>query len=230
MRRNIVAGTSGLGRNRRGQPDSYRRQLESFCTNWHTPDPVRIDSLLQLPGVVQDLHHERKDLPDDWPLIESTLAKALEGLDRMRRQEGAAMADDLRQNCAAIGTQLDQIEARAPQVVDNYRDRLTERVQRALSELNVKVGPGDLLREISLFTERSDISEEVVRLRSHLEQFAKTMELSESSGRQLDFLTQEMGRETNTIGSKANDVEIARHVIETKTAIERIREQVQNIE
>ena len=170
------------------------------------------------------------DVSDEWPLIESTLAKALEGLDRMRRQEGAAMADDLRQNCAVIGTQLDQIEARAPQVVDNYRDRLSERVQRALSELNVEVGPGDLLREIGLFTERSDISEEVVRLRSHLEQFAKIMELPESSGRKLDFLTQEMGRETNTIGSKANDVEIVKHIIETKTAIERIREQVQNIE
>lgn len=213
-----------------GVLDSYRRQLESFCTSWHTPDPVRIDSLLQLPGVVQDRHHERMDVSDEWPLIESTLAKALEGLDRMRRQEGAAMADDLRQNCAVIGTQLDQIEARAPQVVDNYRDRLSERVQRALSELNVEVGPGDLLREIGLFTERSDISEEVVRLRSHLEQFAKIMELPESSGRKLDFLTQEMGRETNTIGSKANDVEIVKHIIETKTAIERIREQVQNIE
>ena len=88
----------------------------------------------------------------------------------------------------------------------------------------------DLIKEVSLFADRSDISEEIVRLRSHLEQFDDTLDLPESSGRKLDFLTQEMFRETNTIGSKANDVEIARHVIEIKTAIERIREMIQNIE
>ena len=90
--------------------------------------------------------------------------------------------------------------------------------------------PADLIKEVSLFADRSDISEEIVRLRSHLEQFEAIMDLPESSGRKLEFLTQEMFREANTIGSKANDVEIARHVIEIKTAIERIREMIQNIE
>ncbi len=90
--------------------------------------------------------------------------------------------------------------------------------------------PGDLIRELSIYAERSDISEEVVRLRSHLEQFGATLELDESSGRKLEFLTQEMFRETNTIGSKANDVQISRHVIEIKAAIERIREMIQNVE
>ena len=87
-----------------------------------------------------------------------------------------------------------------------------------------------MIREISIYAERSDISEEIVRLRSHLEQFAATLDLSESSGRKLEFLTQEMFRETNTIGSKANDVQISRHVIEIKAAIERIREMIQNVE
>jgi len=210
--------------------DRYRQQIETLCTTWHTSDPVRIDSLLMLPGVVQDRPQVRTDVSEDWPLVETALAKALEGLDRMRREEGTAMANDLEKNCTTVAKELDKIEKRAPQVVDNYRERLTERVGRALGELNVTVEPADLVREISLFVERSDISEEVVRLRSHLDQFSQIMDLPESSGRKLDFLTQEMGRETNTIGSKANDVEIARHVIETKAAIERIREQVQNIE
>jgi uncharacterized protein (TIGR00255 family) len=99
-----------------------------------------------------------------------------------------------------------------------------------LSELNVVLEPADVIKEVGLFCDRSDVSEEIVRLRSHLEQFQATMELPESAGRKLDFLTQEMFREANTIGSKANDVEIAQHVIEIKTAIERIREMIQNIE
>jgi len=210
--------------------DSYRRQLEKLCTTWHTPDPVRVDSLLALPGVVQDRHNQRQDVSADWPLVKETLDKALEGLDRMRCDEGTAMAADLQKNCQIIAAELDQIEQRAPLVIENYRTRLTERVERALGELNVKVEPADLVREISLFIERSDISEEVVRLRSHLVQFDEITSLPESSGKKLDFLTQEMGREANTIGSKSNDVEISHHVIETKTAIERIREQVQNIE
>jgi len=103
-------------------------------------------------------------------------------------------------------------------------------VQRALAEVQLTLDPADLFREISLFADRCDISEEIVRLRSHLEQFDALLDAPESSGRKFDFLTQEMLREANTIGSKANDVEIARHVIEIKTAIERIREMIQNVE
>jgi uncharacterized protein (TIGR00255 family) len=99
-----------------------------------------------------------------------------------------------------------------------------------LAEFAVTLDPADLIKEVGLFAERSDISEEIVRLRSHLEQFDSIMELPESSGRKLEFLTQEMFRETNTIGSKANDVQIARHVIEIKASIERIREMIQNVE
>ena len=103
-------------------------------------------------------------------------------------------------------------------------------MQQALSELNVTVEPADLLREVSLFADRSDISEEIVRLRSHLQQYEAALMLPESSGRKLEFIAQEMGREVNTIGSKANDAEISRLVVEIKTALERIREQIQNVE
>ena len=101
---------------------------------------------------------------------------------------------------------------------------------KSLAELNVTVEPADLMREVSLFVDRSDISEEIVRLRSHLQQFAEALQLPESSGRKLEFIVQEMGREVNTIGSKANDAEISRHVVEMKSALERIREQIQNVE
>lgn len=140
------------------------------------------------------------------------------------------MAADLRTNCQTVAGELSQIEVRAPQVVEAYRSRLVERLQATLAEFAVTLDPADLIREVGLFAERSDISEEIVRLRSHLEQFDSIMELPESSGRKLEFLTQEMFRETNTIGSKANDVQIARHVIEIKASIERIREMIQNVE
>ena len=115
-------------------------------------------------------------------------------------------------------------------MAEQYRTRLTDRVNKVLEDFDVTVGTADLVREVSLFLERSDISEEIVRLKSHLLQFEKQLKLPESSGRKLEFITQEMGRETNTIGSKANDPEISQHVVDVKAALERIREQIQNVE
>ncbi len=140
------------------------------------------------------------------------------------------MTADLAENGAVIAAQLAEIERRGPGVSEAYRARLGERVSKILAEFDTVLQPGDLVREVGIYAERSDISEETVRLRSHLEQFAAIMALEESSGRKLEFLTQEMYRETNTIGSKANDVAIARHVIEIKAAIERMREMIQNVE
>jgi uncharacterized protein (TIGR00255 family) len=191
---------------------------------------VPLEALLPLPGVVDDAFGLAVDATADWPLVERTLHAALENLGRMRCKEGLAMAADLTANCRIVAASLDRIEKRAPLVVDDYRNRLFDRLKRTLAELEVTLDPADLIKEVSVFADRSDVSEEIVRLRSHLEQFQATMELPESSGRKLDFLTQEMFRETNTIGSKANDVEIAREVIEVKTAVERIREMIQNIE
>ena len=211
--------------------DLYRRQLLALMRDWKmtAADPP-LESLLSLPGVVDDASGTAVDATADWPTIERTVQTALENLRRMRREEGRAMAVDLAANCRAALASLDQIERRTPAVVEEYRSRLFERLKKTLSELQVALDPADLIKEVCLFADRSDISEETVRLRSHLEQFQATMELPESAGRKLDFLTQEMFREANTIGSKANDVEIARSVIEIKTTIERIREMIQNIE
>lgn len=209
---------------------NYRRQLQELSDQWKLGEGVSLAQLLLLPGVVIENPTSPTEAEEEWPLVRDTLAAAMENLAQMRVDEGRAMAADLRTNCQAIGAELKQVEARAPLVVAAYRERLTDRLQATLAEFRVSLNPADLIKEVGLFAERSDISEEVVRLRSHLEQFDSIMELPESSGRKLEFLTQEMFRETNTIGSKANDVQIARHVIEIKASIERIREMIQNVE
>ncbi len=140
------------------------------------------------------------------------------------------MAQELLQQRDTIGAQLERIRERMPQVATAYRDRLLERVRSLLAELDVQIDRSDLIKEVAVFAERSDIAEEVVRLASHLGQFQEIMNEPESAGRKLEFLTQEMFREANTIGSKAGEVEISRHVVEIKGALEKVRELVQNIE
>jgi len=210
--------------------DRYRCQLETLRRQWNMPGDTPLEALLPLPGVVDEDFRAAFDLEVDWPVIAQALEAAMESLARMRSEEGRAMAEDLRANRTAILTALERVQERAPLVADGYRARLDHRLKNVLAEYNVSLDPADLIREVSLFAERGDISEEIVRLLSHLDQFEATMDLPESSGRTLEFLTQEMFREVNTIGSKGNDVEIARDVIEIKAAIERMREMIQNIE
>ena len=140
------------------------------------------------------------------------------------------MGADLHANCGSIAGALEQVARRAPLVAESYQRRLAERVGKLLADYGVGLQPADLVREVALFADRSDISEEIVRLRSHLEQFDSIAASEDGSGRKLEFVIQEMLRETNTIGSKANDAEISKHVVEIKTAIERMREMIQNIE
>jgi uncharacterized protein (TIGR00255 family) len=210
--------------------ENYRRQLEEYTgrSEWNDPEDLRM--LLGLPGAVDERASTEHDPHDDWPMIEPVVREALSATAKMRAAEGVALAADLAHNGRQILEQLDAIATRAPDVTQTYQSRLTQRVEQALSELNVTVEPADLLREVSLFADRSDISEEIVRLRSHLQQYEAALMLPESSGRKLEFIAQEMGREINTIGSKANDAEISRLVVEIKTALERIREQIQNVE
>jgi len=210
--------------------DCYRLQLESLRRRWDLAVGVSLESLLSLPGVVNDSLDTAVDAAAVWPVISQALEKAMQNLSQMRAEEGRAMAVDLEENCRMAAASLDQVRHRAPQVVDAYRMRLGQRLNKILAEYEIALDPADVIKEVSLFADRGDISEEIVRLQSHLDQFEAIMELPESAGRKLEFLTQEMFREANTIGSKGNDVEIARHVIDIKTAIERIREMIQNIE
>lgn len=208
----------------------YRRQLDEVCDKLHLPDSIHLDTLLALPGVVCEHTVVPDHVEKDWPLVAQALEIALTNLEEMRCQEGAAMGEDLHANCAVVVEELEKIAVRAPLVAESYQTRLTERLNKLLADFGTRIDAGDVVREVGVFAERSDISEEMVRLRSHIDQFRAILELPDASGRKLDFLTQEMFRETNTIGAKANDAEIARNVVEIKASIERIREMVQNIE
>lgn len=210
--------------------ENYRQQLQKLQGRGGNKDEVPVQSFLLLPGVVKERLSDPSMIEADWPVIERTLQAALDQLQKMRRDEGQAMAADLAANCRTIAAELKQIESRAPSVIDAYRVRLEDRVRTAMEEHKLVLNPADLVREIAIYAERSDISEEIVRLGSHLQQFDQMMGSSESAGRRLEFLTQEMLREVNTIGSKSTDVEIARHVIEIKATIERLREMIQNVE
>ena len=210
---------------------SYLRQVEAACDAIGSSSAQAVlAGILALPGVVPEPTSASLDLEQEWPLLERVLEQALARLQGMRQEEGRAMARELLQQRDHIAAQLELIRHRVPHVAEAYRDRLLERVETLLGELDVEIERKDIIREVAIFAERSDIREEVVRLSSHLGQFQEILEEPESAGRKLEFLTQEMFRETNTIGSKASDVEISRHVVEIKSALEKIREMVQNVE
>jgi uncharacterized protein (TIGR00255 family) len=208
----------------------YVDQTNKLAQRLHVTQPS-LDALLQLPGVICEPSRMRDEIDSEWPNIEQTIRAAMSKLHEMRLQEGAAMLDDLQANCQAITRELAAIEARGPQVIDAYRERLTDKINRWLEKSDFDtIQSSDVIREVGIFSERSDISEETVRMRSHIGQFQQICRAPESSGRKLEFVIQEMFRETNTIGSKANDAEISAHVVEIKTRIERMREMVQNVE
>lgn len=185
-------------------------------------------SLLQLPGVL-----ETKGSLDDPLTLEAVrhgIRGALSDLQRMRLAEGRSMQDRLLAYLSELEMVVKKIADRAPFVLQDYQARLEQKVRAAVESRGLELGDSDLTREVVLFSDKSDISEELTRLDSHVKQFHGLFEQKESQGRRIDFLLQEMGRETNTIGSKANDSEISSHVVTIKVIIEQIRELVQNVE
>jgi uncharacterized protein (TIGR00255 family) len=210
--------------------DGYWKQLIQIALTLEAPGPTDLSRLLLLPGAVSEEGEGVLDSEAGWPVIRDALQSALEKLQRFRCDEGRSMEDDLRLNGRKIGEQLDQVAKLAPQVVSDFRDRLRERVNELLKGADVTVSDSDLIREVSVYSERCDINEEITRLRCHLDQFEAFLKDAVSQGRKLEFLSQEMFREVNTIGSKANNVEIAHCVVEMKAAVEKIRENLQNVE
>lgn len=202
--------------------------LRAAARRLRLPDNLQAADLLNLPDVLV-LEHRSADVARLGPLLTKALAAALRNLQVMRRREGAALGRDLRRRFSALAAVTARIEARAPRVADAYRRALLDRLRDVLPGQPL-AGDDRLLKEIALFADRADITEELVRLRSHLAQARGLLRTGGVAGRTLDFLVQEMGREINTIGSKANDGDITRRVIAFKTELERIREQVQNIE
>jgi uncharacterized protein (TIGR00255 family) len=163
-----------------------------------------------------------------WEGLSATLDETVRTLTEMRQREGESLQRDLVARLSLIGGLLEGISGRSPQVVLDYQKRLADRI-RELSG-GVVVDESRLLQEVAIMAEKSDITEEIVRFRSHIDQFTDLLTVGDGAGRKIDFLIQEMGREVNTIGSKSGDAEISRNVIEIKSELAKLREQVQNIE
>jgi uncharacterized protein (TIGR00255 family) len=213
----------------RDQLAAYLDDLEDFCTGHRIPIPRTIDGILGLPGILVEASPSSAAVAATWPLVARALDSALDGLERMRRAEGEALERDMREGCRGVLGLVAAIRERVPAVLVEHRLRLEERVRRLLESTAASLSEADVAREVALIADRSDIAEELVRLESHVAQFERLLG-EESPGRSLDFLAQELAREANTIASKSVDVAIAHTVVDLKTRIERLREQVQNIE
>jgi len=191
---------------------------------------IDLATVASLPGVSDPPELDDEAKRQCLEVLTELTNRGLNALIDMRREEGRTLHDDLQGCSKAIRKHLALIAERAPGVIDEYRERLRSRVATLLQGGGFQLEADGLLREIAVFAERCDISEEISRLTSHLDQFAEVCDRDEQVGRTLDFLAQEMLRESNTIGSKSNDAAIARNVVEIKGLIDRLKEQVQNVE
>jgi uncharacterized protein (TIGR00255 family) len=193
--------------------------------------PLKMSEMLAgMPGVCESPAATEELRPRQWEIIERLTNSVLDSVAAMRREEGESLRRDLLSFCGAIRERLSTVTARAPTVIDEYHQRLRTRVSALLKTAELELESETLSREVAVFAERCDISEELSRLSSHLDQFAELCDREEQVGRTLDFLTQELLREANTIASKSNDAVIVRNVVEIKGLIDRLREQVQNVE
>ncbi len=210
------------------QAKAYRRELSKLAKSLEIPDNLSLDSFLRLPGVLESAQPTLDAKAFRAP-VKSALGQALEGLLSMREKEGGNLGRDLAKRLAKLRRIVKRVAKLAPDVLKHHRERLIERLKKT----NVDVPDMDddrLLREIVYYTDRTDITEELTRLGSHFVQLEECLSDVVPVGRKLDFLAQEMFREINTIGSKANDANISSEVVTLKTELEKIREQVQNVE
>ncbi|MCP4453218.1 MAG: YicC family protein [Planctomycetes bacterium] len=207
------------------------QQLADMAQSMEAPCTCDVSALLTLPGVVQPA------MPDEETtqlITEGLLAlteQALAKFQGMRQEEGRFLSADLKSHCDVVREELASISERCDQVIHTYADRIRKRVNALLSEAKLKLDEDTLAREVAILAERADIAEELSRLDSHMHQFAKTCDQSEEpAGRRLDFIAQEMLREANTIASKAGDTDICNRVVNIKCRIDRLKEQIQNVE
>lgn len=193
---------------------------------------IDVAALLGLPGVLQPPVNEEERLEKARKALLKLLDKACDGLTKMRDREGKALLEDLLAHRDIMADRLRLIKERAPATVLEFEKRLRARIDSLMTDAGLKFEPVEIIREIAIAAERTDINEEISRLGGHIEQFSQMLgrEDAQPIGRTLDFLSQEMLREANTIASKCNDSEIARGIVEVKGAIDRIKEQVQNVE
>ncbi len=207
---------------------AYKQLLERLREAAGLDAPITLDHLLDFSDIFTTVEREEDEPEEAWDAVQVALGEAIEQLRSMRREEGRALRDDLEARMDAIENRLDIIESRAPKRVDEKRARLAERLEQLISD--DRIDPDRLETEVALLADKLDITEECVRLRSHLQQFREALDNDDAVGRKLKFITQEIHREVNTIGSKANDPAISRAVVPMKEEIEKIREQIRNVE
>ncbi len=206
---------------------TYLNMIRKLKKDLKLSGEVSVETLLRFPGVLQTQEPEI-DPEAVWPHLEKALSEALKKLIAMREKEGKFLRRELVKRLKLIESRIGAIEGMRSQIVDRYRSQLHQRIQSAGIELRLE--DERLLKEVALFADRCDITEEITRLQSHLKQVHEQLTLREPVGRTLDFLAQEMNREINTIGAKANHAEVSQHVVQMKAELEKIREQIQNIE
>lgn len=206
----------------------YARKFRELSKKLRLKDDLELEDVISAPGVIQEIKVE-EDSRKIWKHLNIALRSALKKLLDMRRREGKILESDLKLRIANMRASVEKIKKRAPVVVENYKQQLFNKIKNT----GLPITPQDeerLLKEVVIFADRSDISEEITRLCGHFKHFYECIKSKEPVGRTLDFLAQEMNREINTIGSKANDYEISREVVNLKTELEKFREQAQNIE
>ncbi|MEO6872506.1 MAG: YicC/YloC family endoribonuclease [Chthoniobacterales bacterium] len=206
---------------------SYHDAMRALQAELAVSGEITIGMVLQAPGVMR--FSEESVVPDEvWPALEEALRRALDELVKMRTREGKHLAKDLIHRLKVVRQSLKEVRRLHPAVAEKHRVVLLERINKA----GVELEPNDerLLKEVAFFADRSDVSEELTRLESHLTQFAHHLRKEEPVGRTLEFITQEISRELNTLGAKAGDPEISQHVVACKAEVEKIREQIQNLE
>ncbi|WP_353093954.1 YicC/YloC family endoribonuclease [Tissierella praeacuta] len=207
---------------------SYKSILEELSSELELEENVRLFNILGLSEIIKI---ERKELDEDiaWSCLKEALNMALKDIMSMKTVEGEALKSDMISKLDRIETIVLEIEERSPLVVLEYKNKLRDRISELLDK-DINIDDDRISSEVAIFADKSNINEEIVRLKSHVKQFLSILDAEDAVGRKLDFLIQEMNREINTIGSKANDILISQNVVEIKAEIEKIREQVQNIE
>ena len=206
---------------------SYHEAMLTLQKQLSAPGEITIGTILQAPGVMRS-PEQSIDADKAWPVVQRALTTALNELIKMREREGKHLAKDLIHRLKTLRKEIKEIRALYPDVVKKYRAVLRERLEKA--GLDLPLDDERLVKEVTIFADRSDISEELTRLESHLAQFAHHLRKNEPVGRTLEFITQEIFRELNTLGAKSNDAEISQHVVACKSELEKIREQIQNLE
>ncbi len=207
---------------------AYKAGLDRIIEELNIEDNIKLSHILSISEIIKT---ERKELDEDvtWNCLKVALEMALDNVINMRVNEGIALKLDMETQLKKIQGMIEEIERRSPLVVEEYRQKLKDRIAEILDG-DSSIDEEKINYEVILFADKSDINEEIVRFKSHIKQFLRSLEEKEPIGRKLDFLIQEMNREINTIGSKANDLTICNNVVDIKSELEKIREQIQNVE